>query len=285
MSEPYQGRPQHRGDPLPHRGGPPPHGPTGPRPPGYAAPVPPPYLSAPPAPGGPRPPGRPAGRRPRRRAPAGAVLGLLVVAFILVSKPQIGASLVANPVALLILAGIVAAVFALRFGLTRLGVPAAVRAAALVLVWLVLGYFLVWEGYYKEDFFPPEAPQIAQRAPAPTPGAGAPQRVPTGSFAGLDGHTGRGTASLYRTGRGYLVRLDDVTIGGGPMLEVYLVPGRDRRAPDDGAVQVSGRAVNGSYRGDHEFTVPAGTVEEGRAYTVLVWCSAFQVPVGAATLS
>lgn len=310
MSQRPPGQPPQRGGPPPppYRGGPPPHGPAPVPPPGSfgpphgrlpqppfqappqptlrAQPQPPAWLSAAPPPGGSPPAGPPAWspapeQKTRRKVPIGLIVGLFVVVFVLATKPEILTQTLTRPLALVIALAIVAGVLLLKPLLRRVGVPARAGTAVLVVVWLLLGYFIVWRGFYEPDVFPAAANQAA----APTPMASVDAAATTsGQFRGLDGHRGSGEASLIQVAGGsFVVRFDGVNIGSGPDLQVFLVPGSGRETPDGEAVELD-EAV-GAYRGDHNFPVPASAnVDAGEPHTVLVWCRMFQVPVAAATL-
>ena len=77
------------------------------------------------------------------------------------------------------------------------------------------------------------------------------------------------------------MRFEQVDIGSGPALEVYLVPGEDRRDLAD-AVYVAPLTAE---RGNQNYTVPAGVDLTVGSWTVLVWCETFSVEVANATLT
>jgi hypothetical protein len=92
-----------------------------------------------------------------------------------------------------------------------------------------------------------------------------------------------GDALLVRRDDGsMLVRLANLDMDDGPALRVHLVPGRDKTHPEGGADL---GPVKGT-RGTHDYPVPAGTaVDLKGGTTVLVYCHAFNVAFGNATLS
>jgi len=208
------------------------------------------------------------------------IVGLVVVVFILITKPVIIIQTLTTPIALAIVVAIGIGVALITPLLRRFGTPAPIRAGVLAVVYLLLGYLLLWP-FYEADVFPVAANQAA--APAPMPSAG-PAATSTGNFEGLDGHRGSGKASLIQVAEGsYVVRFAGVDIGSGPDLRVYLVPGSNQESPGS-AVELD--QTRGVYRGDHNFTVPTSVdVATGEPYTVLVWCWMFQVPVAAATVT
>jgi hypothetical protein len=117
-------------------------------------------------------------------------------------------------------------------------------------------------------------------APGPAPVVDGPAQLSTGRFTGID-HRAEGTANVFRQADGRLVvELHDINFQSGPDYVVYLVPGRDARAPTDDAADL-GR-IKGN-KGTQYYDVPAGVATDGstdRPQTVLVWCRAFSVPIG-----
>ncbi len=100
-------------------------------------------------------------------------------------------------------------------------------------------------------------------------------------FQGLAGHRGSGDAALYRLADDtVLLRFEEVDIGSGPALNVYLVPGEDQRNLS-GGVHV---AALTAQRGNQNYTVPNGVDLSVGEWTVLVWCETFDVEVANATL-
>ncbi len=128
----------------------------------------------------------------------------------------------------------------------------------------------------------------ATPTPAPTP-AVVPTASPTepvelrrGSFQGLTGHRGSGDAALYRLPDGsILLRFEEVDIGSGPALNVYVVPGQDQRRIGDGTFV----APLTAERGNQNYTLPAAVDLTVGSWTVLVWCETFVVEVANATLA
>jgi hypothetical protein len=92
-----------------------------------------------------------------------------------------------------------------------------------------------------------------------------------------------GDALLVRRDNGsMLVRLQNLDMDDGPALRVHLVPGPDKTHPDGGADLGSLK----STRGTHDYPVPAGTaVDLKGGTTMLVYCHAFNVAFGNATLA
>ncbi len=104
----------------------------------------------------------------------------------------------------------------------------------------------------------------------------------SGSFQGLTGHRGRGTASLYDLPDGSrLLRFEELDAGPGPDLDVYLVPRADARSLS-GAIRIAGLTAE---RGNQNYTVPPGIDPTTGQWTVLIWCQSFAVEVANATLT
>ena len=113
----------------------------------------------------------------------------------------------------------------------------------------------------------------------PTTAAADPVVVATGSFAGID-HRASGTVRVYRAADGsFVVGLEDFDIQPGPDYDVYVVSGADREHRD-GAVRLDDLRGN---RGTQYYDVPDGVGLDQGAWTVLVWCETFGVPVANAT--
>jgi hypothetical protein len=116
-------------------------------------------------------------------------------------------------------------------------------------------------------------------APVTTVPAPQPDRLRTGSFRGVD-HRASGTVSIYRQPDGrYVVGLEDFDIQPGPDYDVYVVPGTDK-TDRDGGTRLDDLRGN---RGTQYYEVPAGVDLGEGAWSVLVWCQTFAVPVATAT--
>lgn len=128
---------------------------------------------------------------------------------------------------------------------------------------------------------PADAPSGATPELTTTTGA-EPVEITRGGFQGLTGHRGSGDAALYRLADGStLLRFEEVDIGSGPQLDVYLVPGTDRRDLD-GALRVAPLTAE---RGNQNYEIPEGVDLSIGPWTVLVWCETFAVEIANATLS
>ena len=127
---------------------------------------------------------------------------------------------------------------------------------------------------------PAPAATQAPAPPEPPPPPPEPVRVTTGSLVGLARHDATGPVSVYRLGDGsHIVRFEDVAIEPGPDFVVYLVPGHNQESPADGAIALGPlTATNGTFN----YTVPPD-FDTAQPFTVLVWCRAFAVPIGAAS--
>lgn len=104
----------------------------------------------------------------------------------------------------------------------------------------------------------------------------------SGSFQGLTGHRGSGTASIYDLPDGSrLLRLENLDTGPGPDLDVYLVPRADARGLGD-AIRIADLTAQ---RGNQNYDVPTDLDVMSGEWTVLIWCQSFAVEVSNATLT
>lgn len=122
---------------------------------------------------------------------------------------------------------------------------------------------------------PGDAPASSAASSAPA----GPQRLRSGSIRGID-HRASGTAVIYRQPDGrYVVGLEDIDIQPGPDYDLYVVPGENREDIKDG-IRLGDLRGN---RGTQYYEVPDGANLDDGAWTVLVWCQTFAVPVAGAT--
>lgn len=179
------------------------------------------------------------------------------------------------------IAWLVARVVAARFVRPTAARLAIFGAAALaVLVVVVLPAYDDDTVVERLDAAPAAPASATPAAPAPEPGS-APSRVRlrTGPFHGID-HRAEGTVTIYRDADGrHVVGLEDFDIQPGPDYDVYAVPGRDRR-DRAGGVRLDDLRGN---RGTQYYDVPVEADLANGAWTVLVWCQTFGVPVANAT--
>ena len=99
-------------------------------------------------------------------------------------------------------------------------------------------------------------------------------------FVGGIDHRASGTVTLYRQpDTGVVIGLEEFDIQPGPAYALYLVPGSDRQ-DHDGGTRLSKLRGN---RGTQFYDVPEDVMVDGGAWTVLVWCETFDVPVANAT--
>jgi hypothetical protein len=106
-----------------------------------------------------------------------------------------------------------------------------------------------------------------------------PVRIRVGQFRGID-HRASGTVAVYRQADGrYVIGLEDFDIQPGPDYDLYVVPGADRQKRDNGTRLDDLRG----NRGTQFYEVPASIDLNNGAWSVLVWCQTFGVPVANAT--
>lgn len=109
-----------------------------------------------------------------------------------------------------------------------------------------------------------------------------PVELSRGGFQGLTGHRGNGEVALYRLEDGsLLLRFEEVDIGSGPDLNVWLVPGGDQRGTGGGTFV----APLTAEQGNQNYAVPTDVDPTDGEWTVLVWCTTFAVEVANATLA
>ena len=121
----------------------------------------------------------------------------------------------------------------------------------------------------------PESPQPPSTVATPP----SPVRIRVGEFRGID-HRASGTVAVYRKADGrYLIGLEDFDIQPGPDYDLYVVPGADREKRDAGTRLDDLRG----NRGTQFYEVPVDVDLSSGAWSVLVWCQTFGVPVANAT--
>jgi hypothetical protein len=150
--------------------------------------------------------------------------------------------------------------------------------------WLISPYFI--DDVVHDEFSTSIAAAEQEQALPPTPPTGPTTSAPgpvllgAGEFVGLAGHEGTGDAGVFRVAGGtQVLRFENFDIENGPDLELYVVPGRDRR-------DLAGATHLGALRGNvgdqtYELTEPLAPGD----WTVLVWCEAFSVEFVAASLT
>jgi hypothetical protein len=115
--------------------------------------------------------------------------------------------------------------------------------------------------------------------PPPTTAAPSPQPIASAPLEGID-HRASGTVTVYRQPSGRLViGLEGIDIQPGPDYDVYVVAGADRQDVD-GGLRLDDLRGN---LGTQYYDVPDGAEVAPGAWTVLVWCQTFAVPVAGAT--
>lgn len=161
--------------------------------------------------------------------------------------------------------------------LTMVGIGLAVPLA----YWLVSPLFITREvheapiesGYLGASSGVNGAPAVPGGEQSPEPVI-----VGQGSFESLAGHNATGTATLVKVGQSYAIRFeDDFRITNGPDLFVYLGSG-DSYDSNARLAALKGTA------GSQNYAVP--DILANTPYThVWVWCRAFSVPFGKASLA
>ncbi len=123
---------------------------------------------------------------------------------------------------------------------------------------------------------PPRASATSSSSVGPSSAPTAPVQIASGRFM-TQAHETSGLASLIEQPTGErVVTLTRFKTDPGPDLRVYLVP--DPGGSVNGAVDLGGLKGN---RGNQQFDVPA----DAEAGAVVIWCRAFTVAFGTATLT
>ena len=154
-------------------------------------------------------------------------------------------------------------------------VPFVVGALAILKVVVLPAY----DNHTVVETLTAAAPPPATAAAPTAPVEPQPQRIRMAELTGID-HRANGTVSVYRRADGsHVVGLENFDIQPGPAYVVYVVPGSDQR-DHDGGTRLA--ALRGN-RGTQFYDTPATTDLTTGAWTVLVWCETFDVPVAHAT--
>lgn len=176
----------------------------------------------------------------------------------------------------------VAASLAIRFGLRgRPGLKRPVQltyAATALLVAAVFGWTTFHDKTVVEDVATGVAVSQAQAGSSATSGN---VQLSSGAFEGI-AHGTTGTAAIVELASGERVlTFTDLDSTNGPDLRVYLVAGKvDGNGSGDDFVDLGGLKGN---KGTQQYAIPAGT-DTSRYSTVVLWCRAFTVGFGKATL-
>ncbi len=139
----------------------------------------------------------------------------------------------------------------------------------MVLIVLVIGYWL-----FSPLLIDKEVSESMKDITSNTTNA---EIVSQGTFEGLEGHNGEGTATLLRSDDGYYIRFeDDFSVTNGPDLYVYLGNNGEYN-PDTEISKLKGNVGGQNYR------IPDSVnVEDNNE--VWIWCKAFSVEFAKAEL-
>jgi hypothetical protein len=218
-----------------------------------------------------------------------AAIALVVLVVLVILEPKILEAPTQNGRTIAFTVGGTALAAISLVVLLALGVPPAARVLLLgtpfviVNAWLLSPYF--HDDVAQEDFVTTIAnapgPSAAIDSTLPGPASG-PMLLGSGQLKGLAGHRGSGNAGIFRNSDGHLVvRLEDIDIQNGPDLELYLVPGADKRSLAKGSIHLG--HLRGNV-GNLTYDVPAGVTLEPGSWTVLIWCESFSVEFTGATV-
>ena len=117
----------------------------------------------------------------------------------------------------------------------------------------------------------------------PAEGDSSPQPLESGRFYSIL-HPTEGTATIYRTGNGAILRLTSFHTSNGPDVHVYMVAAED--AKDVATVQQAGFIDLGVLKGNigDQNYILGSDVDLGKYRAVSIWCKRFSVNFGAAAL-
>jgi Electron transfer DM13 len=238
------------------------------------------------------PPRQPRGRlRPYELLPE-ALLAIGLTIF-LIDEPDAATSAFKSTRALVIMALAAIGWVAARLAFARLVTWPVVRLATFTVAAAATLAIVVVPAYDTDTVIetfpvtspstalPPGSDSAAGSAPEqpPPPASNEPRRLRVGMFRGVD-HRASGTVAVYRQPDGrYVVGLENFDIQPGPDYDVYVVPGEGREDRDGGA-RVDDLRGN---RGTQFYEVAPDLDLSDGAWTVLVWCQTFGVPVATAT--
>jgi hypothetical protein len=185
--------------------------------------------------------------------------------------------------------------------MSALKVPAAARVVVLGVPFVAVNYWLL-SPFFRDEVVREEfavsiedaaADGDAPGSPDPgSPGTGARDSAPpapagpvllgSGELRGLARHRASGQAGVFaRPDGSQALRLESLDVQNGPDLQVYVVPGADRRSPGGGSLHLGplrGNIGSLTYDLPRDFPVTMGD------WTVLIWCEAFTVEFAAATV-
>jgi hypothetical protein len=187
----------------------------------------------------------------------------------------------------------VALVAMLRFDVAPIVRVLVLGVPFVVVAWWLLSPFFIddvvrdeFETSIAEAGTTQSAPSTASDSsvvpPSPAAPAG-PRLLGAGMFVGLAGHEGTGDAGFFELeDMSQVLRLENFDIENGPALELYVVPGAGRVDLAEGSVHLG--ALRGNV-GDQTYALPGDFALAPGAWTVLVWCDAFDVEFVGATVN
>lgn len=149
--------------------------------------------------------------------------------------------------------------------------------AIFIIVVLGVGYWLISPLFINKEVSETLEDIVKEGLMQETAEQQQPQIIAKGTFTGLAGHKGEGTATLLKIGEGYYVRFEeDFETTNGPDLFVYL--GKDGAyAPEARLASLKGNV------GSQNYEIPA-SIDVRQYDEVWVWCRAFSVPFAKAIL-
>lgn len=115
-------------------------------------------------------------------------------------------------------------------------------------------------------------------AAAPKPAAPKSVTVATGDFIGVDGHDGRGKATVVESGGKRTLTFTDFDVDPGPGIEVWLTTG-----PNETSDRIELGSLKGNV-GNQQYEVPSNA-DLRRYGTVVLYCTPFTVRVAVAPLN
>lgn len=160
--------------------------------------------------------------------------------------------------------------------------PALIILAVFLLgaiTWLSLSYFEVQKLFIDEHVNEALPENITPTSPTSEATAPQPQIIAEGELVRVDAiHYGKGTVQILKTSSGEnIVRFNDVEIGNGPDLFVYV---SDSTEPTNEIASLGNYTNLGKLKGNigsQNYVLPSSAELGFEPHSIIVWCKRFEV--------